>query len=100
MQKIVAICESIECGSLLKDESVKLGYEFKFEIQEGNEILNKLSEEEIKSAKAVLFAINKSIEEVEDIERFIDVEYYEVEPSIVMSSAHQVIKEIADDIKQ
>ncbi|CEJ72496.1 PTS system transporter subunit IIB [[Clostridium] sordellii] len=98
MQKIVAICESIECGSLLKDESVKLGYEFKFEIQEGNEILNKLSDEEIKSAKTVLFAINKSIEEVEDIERFIDVEYYEVQPSIVMSSAHQVIKEIADDI--
>ncbi|AUN13161.1 PTS sugar transporter subunit IIBC [Paraclostridium sordellii] len=100
MQKIVAICESIECGSLLKDESVKLGYEFKFEIQEDNEILNKLSEEEIKSAKSVLFAINKSIEEVEDIERFIDVEYYEVEPSIVMSSARQVIKEIADDINQ
>ena len=100
MQKIVAICESIECGSLLKDESVKLGYEFKFEIQEDNEILNKLSEEEIKSAKVVLFAINKSIEEVEDIERFIDVEYYEVEPSIVMSSARQVIKEIADDINQ
>jgi fructose PTS system EIIB component len=98
MNNIAVICENIECANNLDESAKELGYSTKYEIQEGNNIINKLAIEDIKSAKAVLFVLDRSIEEVEEIERFIDVEYYEVEPIIAINNAVQVIKEIIMDI--
>ena len=58
----------------------------------------KLTEKDIKDARAVLFVINRGIEEVNEIERFIDVEYYEVEPCIALENPKQVISEIIADL--
>ena len=98
MDNIVVICENIECANNLDESAKKLGYSIKYEIQEGTNIINEISIEDIKSAKAVLFVLDRSIEEIEEIERFIDIEYYEVEPSIAINNADQVIKEIIMDI--
>ncbi|WP_270648267.1 PTS sugar transporter subunit IIBC [Paeniclostridium hominis] len=98
MNNIVVICENTECANKLGEESNKLGYNVKFEIQKGNDIIDKISIEDIKSAKAVLFTLNRSIEDIQEIERFIDVEYYEVEPSISINNPDQVIKDIIADL--
>ena len=98
MNNIVVICENIECANKLSEEANKLGYNIKFEIQEGNKIIDKISTEDIKSSKAVLFTLNRSIEDIQDIERFIDVEYYEVEPSIAITNPAGVIKDIIEDL--
>ena len=58
-----------------------------------------VSEETIKNADAVLFALNCSIEEVEGIERFIDCEYYEVDTNTVINNTVEVLKEIEADIQ-
>ena len=81
MNNIVVICENTECANKLGEESNKLGYNVKFEIQKGNDIIDKIS-----------------IEDIQEIERFIDVEYYEVEPSISINNPDQVIKDIIADL--
>lgn len=98
MNNIVVICENTECANKLGEEANKLGYNVKFEIQKGNNIIDKISIEDIKSAKAVLFTLNRSIEDIQEIERFIDVEYYEVEPSISINNPDEVIKDIIADL--
>lgn len=99
MENIIVICENEICGKKLKDEANNLGFNLEFEIQIESNIINEISEQKIKDASAVLFVIDKGIEEINKIERFIDVEYYEVEPSIAITSPHQVIGEIISDIK-
>ena len=98
MNNIVVICEDINCGKKLKACAKDLNYNVEFEIQNENEIVNKISEKDIKNSSAVLFVVNKGINEINDIERFIDIEYYEVEPCVVLDNPKQVIVEIISDL--
>lgn len=94
---IVAVCENEQSARALEVAGKELGYIISCEIQESNKIKNKLSEEIIKSSNVVLFVTNKSIEEIEEIERFIDREYYEVEPKFVIENPINVLNEISSD---
>lgn len=97
-KKIVAICENEACASALEESGKSLGFNIRAEVQDGSNIKNELSIEEIKSSGAVLFVIDGTVEDIEKIERFIDCEYYEVEPKFVINDAKAVINEIISDI--
>ena len=100
METIILICENVECANKLEEEARRLGYNIKFEVQEATNIVNKISIDDIKNAKAVLFALNRRMEDIEDIERFIDIEYYEVEPIMAINNSKQVIQEIISDLNK
>lgn len=95
---IVAVCDNEESAKSLINGSEEIGYKVYCEIQDGINIKNELSMENIKKCNVVLFVTNRSIEEIDGIERFIDREYYEVEPQFVISDPINVLKEIASDL--
>lgn len=99
MKNIVAICENKECVNALVKVCNNKEYNIETEIQNNNIIISEVSEEKIKNADAILFVLNCSIEEVEGIERFIDCEYYEIDPDTVINNAEAVLKEIEMDMK-
>lgn len=96
--KIAAICDNDLSGKLLKEAGSKLGIIVNYEIQDENEIINKLSNDIIQNSNIVLFVTEKEIEHIEEIERFIDREYYEVLPQFVMENPDNVISEITLDL--
>lgn len=98
MKNIVAICENIQSAEAIKSAGKELGINVVCEIQENCKIQNEISEVEIRKACAVLFVISFEVEDIEKIERFIDCEYYEVEPKYVISDAKSVIKEIMAEV--
>lgn len=93
-KNIVAICENETSANALQEAGIELGLNIKFEIQAKSEIKNELSENDIKNAAVVLFVISYEVEDIENIERFIDREYYEVEPKFVIEDAKSVLNEI------
>lgn len=97
-KKIVAICENKESARALKLVEDELGLDIICEIQDGISIENEVSQNDIKDAIAILFVIEYEVEEIEKIERFIDYEYYEVEPKYVIENAKSVVNEIISDI--
>lgn len=98
MKNIVVICENIQSVEAIKSAGQELGINVVCEIQENCKIQNEISEAEIRKACAVLFVISFEVEDIEKIERFIDCEYYEVEPKYVINDAKSVIKEIMEEI--
>lgn len=98
MKKIVAVCVNEESKRVLVEAGKKLGYEIVAEIQNDEKIKNEVSSSDIKQAIAVLFVTDGNIEDIEKIERFIDCEYYEVEPQYVINDAESVINEIVMDL--
>lgn len=99
MNNIIVICQNENCGKKLKESTVNLDFNVEIEVQNKNHIINKISEEKIKEAKAILFVVDKGIEKIKEVERFIDIEYYEVEPCIAINHPDQVISEIISDLK-
>ncbi|WP_042276650.1 PTS sugar transporter subunit IIBC [[Clostridium] dakarense] len=97
-KSIVAVCENEACANALIEGGEALGVNIRTEVQNGSSIINELSIEEIKSSIAVLFVIDGTVEDIEKIERFIDFEYYEVEPKFVINDPKAVINEIVLDI--
>lgn len=97
-KKIVSICENKESARALKLVEDELGLDIICEIQDGISIENEVSQNDIKDAIAILFVIEYEVEEIEKIERFIDYEYYEVEPKYVIENAKSVVNEIISDI--
>ena len=95
---IVAVCDNEESAKFLINGGKEIGYNIYCEIQDGNDIKNELSIESIKNSNVVLFVTNRSVEEIDGIERFIDREYYEVEPQFVINNPINVLKEIASDL--
>ena len=95
---IVAVCDNEESAKSLINGGKEIGYNIYCEIQDGNDIKNELSIESIKNSNVVLFVTNRSVEEIDGIERFIDREYYEVEPQFVINNPINVLKEIASDL--
>lgn len=95
---IVAVCENEKSAKSLEEAGKVLGHNIKCEIQNGDNIINELSIANIKESSAVLFVIDGTVEEIEKIERFIDFEYYEVEPKYVIEDAVSVINEIVIDL--
>ena len=96
--KISVVCDNKECATLLESAGKELNIEVVCEVQNGVDISNEISESEIRLSNAVLFAIDGEVEDIEKIERFIDCEYYEVEPKFVVADAKNVLLEIASDI--
>ena len=96
--KISVVCDNKECATLLENAGKELNIEVVCEVQNGVDISNEISESEIKLSNAVLFAIDGEVEDIEKIERFIDCEYYEVEPKFVVADAKNVLSEIVSDI--
>lgn len=96
--KIAAICDNDLCGKILKETGEKLGITIKYEVQDSKGIIGKLSISEIQSSNIILFVTERNIEEIDDIERFIDCEYYEVLPEFVIKNAQNVISEITMDL--
>ena len=95
---IVAVCDNEESAKSLINGGKEIGYNIYCEIQDGNNIKNELSIESIKNSNVVLFVTNRSVEEIDGIERFIDREYYEVEPQFVINNPINILKEIASDL--
>ena len=96
--KISVVCDNKECATLLESAGKELNIEVVCEVQNGVDISNEISESEIRLSNAVLFAIDGEVEDIEKIERFIDCEYYEVEPKFVVADAKNVLSEIVSDI--
>ena len=96
--KIVAIYDNELCGKLLEEECYKSEIIISYEIQNENGIINKLSMDTIQNSNIVLFVTEKEVEEIAEIERFIDREYYEVLPQFVIENPANVISEITSDI--
>lgn len=96
--KIVAICDNELSGKLLKETGSKLGIIVNYEVQNENGIVNKLSNDIIQNSNIVLFVTEKEVEQIEEIERFIDREYYEVLPQFVIENPSNVISEITLDL--
>lgn len=97
-KKIVAVCENEKCKKSLEKACTKLGYELIAEIQEMGSIKYEISEVEIQESSIVIFAIDGAVESIEKIERFIDYEYYEVEPKFIINDSEAVINEIILDL--
>ena len=96
--KIAAICDNELKRKLLKETGSKLGIIINYEVQNENGIINKLSNDIIQNSNIVLFVTEKEVEEIEEIERFIDREYYEVLPQFVIENPSNVISEITLDL--
>lgn len=96
--KIAAICDNELSGKLLKETGSKLGIIVNYEVQNENGIINKLSNDIIQNSNIVLFVTEKEVEQIEEIERFIDREYYEVLPQFVIENPSNVISEITLDL--
>lgn len=96
--KIAAICDNELSGKLLKETASKIGILVNYEVQNENGIVNKLSNDTIQNSNIVLFVTEKEVEEIEEIERFIDREYYEVLPQFVIENPSNVISEITLDL--
>lgn len=95
---IVVVCDNKNYSNLLIEAGKELNINIKCETQNGEKISNELSVNEINSSVAVLFVVDRAIEEIEKIERFIDFEYYEVDTKYILSDAKFVLKEIITDI--
>lgn len=96
--KIVAVCDNELSGKLLKETGSHLGIIVNYEVQNKDGIINKLSKDIILNSNIVLFVTEKEIEQIEDIERFIDREYYEVLPKFVIQNPYNIISEITLDL--
>ena len=69
--KIAAVCDNELSGKMLKECGEKMNFVVNYEVQNGSAIINKLSDNIIKTSNIVLFVTEKEIEQIEEIERFI-----------------------------
>ncbi|MCC0636027.1 MULTISPECIES: PTS sugar transporter subunit IIBC [unclassified Clostridioides] len=97
-KKIAAVCESEKSSNSLKEAANILGFDLVYEIQNDGSIKNELSMYDIEDASIVLFVTSDSIEGIEKIDRFIDREFYEVEPKYIISDAKSIVNEILIDL--
>lgn len=96
--KIAAVCDNSLLGATLKKIATECGVEVNYEVQCEEGIVDRLSFKTIESSDVILFVTDREIEEIEEIERFIDREYYEVLPQFVLSDPKNVISEITTDL--
>lgn len=96
--KIAAVCDDELSGKLLKETSSKIGVILNYEVQNEEGIINKLPNDIIQNSNIILFVTDKEVEQIRDIERFIDREYYEVSPQFVIENPTNVISEITLDL--
>ena len=96
--KIAAVCDNSLLGMALKKAGEECGVEVNYESQYEDSIVDKLSSKTINSSDVILFVTDREIEQIEEIERFIDREYYEVLPQFVLSDPKNVISEITMDL--
>ena len=97
--KLVAVCDKEVVAKELEQACEKLGYEISCEIQQSDKIIDKLSDEKLDSANAILIVTQKEIEQIEDMERFKHRNYYQVLPIFIMQESKKIISEIVEDSK-
>lgn len=97
-KRISVICDKDEWGMLVKKAGKELDIDINYEVQSDNVITNELSDEVIKSSDAILFVTQKEIEQIIDVERFIDLDYYQVAPVFIEQDAKSILKEVIDDV--
>ena len=97
-KKIVAVCESERSLNSLKTAANDLGFDLVYEIQENDNIKNELSIYDIEYSSIVLFVTSDSIESIEKIDRFIDREFYEVDPKYIIDDGKSIVSEILIDL--
>lgn len=97
-KSIVVVCENEKCVQALQSAANEFGISIRAEVQLESQIKNEITIKEIQESTAVLFSVNKPIEEIDNIERFIDFEYYEVEPKFILEDAKSVLREILTEL--
>ena len=97
-KSIIAVCQNEESRNALISVCKEMNIDVKAEVQSNEEIKYEVKDEEIKNATYILFVIDYEVEEIEKIERFIDCEYYEVEPKYVMNDVKAVLNEILSEV--
>ena len=96
---LVAICDNDKVAKELEQTCEKLGYTINCEIQGAGGIVDKLTDEQLDKAIAILIVTQKEFEQIEDKERFKNRNYYQVVPLFVMQNAKDIIEEILYDSK-
>ena len=94
---LVAICDNDKVAKELEQTCEKLGYTINCEIQGAGGIVDKLTDEQLD--KAIAIVTQKEFEQIEDKERFKKRNYYQVVPLFVMQNAKDIIEEILYDSK-
>ena len=94
---LVAICDNDKVAKELEQTCEKLGYTINCEIQGAGGIVDKLTDEQLDKAIAILIVTQKEFEQIEDKERFKKRNYYQVVPLFVMQNAKDIIEEILYD---
>ena len=96
---LVAICDNDKVAKELEQTCEKLGYTINCEIQGAGGIVDKLTDEQLDKAIAILIVTQKEFEQIEDKERFKKRNYYQGVPLFVMQNAKDIIEEILYDSK-
>ena len=96
---LVAVCDKEVVAKQLEQTCDKLGYDITCEIQQENEIINKLSDEALDKSNAILLVTQKEIEQIEDMDRFKHRHYYQVLPIFIMQDTKAILDEIIEDLK-
>ena len=96
---LVAICDNDKVAKEQEQTCEKLGYTINCEIQGAGGIVDKLTDEQLDKAIAILIVTQKEFEQIEDKERFKKRNYYQVVPLFVMQNAKDIIEEILYDSK-
>ena len=96
---LVAVCDNDAVAKELEQTCEKLGYTINCEIQGTGGIIDKLTDEQLDKAIAILIVTQKEFEQIEDKERFKKRNYYQVVPLFVMQNAKDIIEEILYDSK-
>ena len=102
MAKFVAICacpmglaHTFMAADSLKKAAEELGVEIKIETQGADGIKNELTKKDIKEADAVIHAIAIT---PQGIERFDDVDVYEISLKDAIREGKQVLQEIMEEL--
>lgn len=96
---LVAICDKEMVAKVLEQTCEKLGYNINCEIQGKNYMIDKLSDEVLDKADAILIVTQREFEQIEDNERFKNRNYYQVLPIFVIQDAINIISEVVEDLK-
>lgn len=96
---LVAICDKEMVAKVLEQTCEKLGYNINCEIQGEDYMIDKLSDEVLDKADAILIVTQREFEQIEDNERFKNRNYYQVLPIFVIQDAINIISEVVEDLK-
>lgn len=96
---LAAVCDKEIVAKILEQTCEKLGYKMNCEIQQENNIIDKLCEDTLDNASAILIVTQKEVQQVAKMDRFKHHNYYQVLPILIIHDAKSIINKIVKDIK-